>query len=210
MATIANDPLKERLLGKGLWADFVRMRHDVCESEGLSSAKAAAKVLEQIDPDAIALLNGRGRPMKNGKKSLELKMRNCANKQSDATTVADTRRANRDAKVVAKVDSAKSDDCEYEITKETFAGKSCSNIASILWAYSKHRVKDISPADAPSELAWNLLLDMRQSPSFKADMMGKMAVQWAKQSDRSEGADWEGKSQYDDLEAISIANGGVV
>ena len=203
MATVANDPLKERLLSKGLWADFVRMRHDLCASEGLSSAKSAKRVLEQIDPDAVELLNGRGRPMKNGKKA-ELRQK------AKGTTLADVRLANKDAKVVAKAEVAKSQSDDYVITKDTFAGKSCSNIAAILWAYSKHRVKDISPADAPSELAWNLLIDMRQSPSFKADMMGKMAVQWAKQSERSEGADWEGKSQYDDLEAISIANGGGV
>ena len=203
MATVANDPLKERLLSKGLWADFVRMRHDLCESEGLSSAKSAKRVLEQIDPDAVELLNGRGRPMKNGKKA-ELRQK------AKGTTLADVRLANKDAKVVAKAEVAKSQSDDYVITKDTFAGKSCSNIAAIIWAYSKHRVKDISPSDAPSELAWNFLLDMRQSPSFKADMIGKMAVQWAKQSERSEGDDWEGKSEYEDLEAIRIANGGDV
>lgn len=203
MATVANDPLKERLLSKGLWADFVRMRHDICDGEGLSSAKAAKRVLEQIDPEAVALLNGRGRPMKNGKKAESKQKVEC-------TTLADVRRTNRDAKAVAKSPLPIPDDAkvEFVITKDTFAGKSCSNIAAILWAYSKHRVKDITPNDAPSELAWNFLLDMRQSPSFKADMMGKMAVQWAKQSERSEGDDWEGKSEYDDLEAIRIANGG--
>lgn len=201
MATVANDPLKERLLSKGLWADFVRMRHDICASDGLSSQKAAKRVLEQIDPEAVALLNGRGRPMKNGKKAE-------AKQKAECTTLADVRRTNRDAKAVAKSEAAKTQSEDYVITKDTFEGKSCSNIAAILWAYSKHRVKDITPNDAPSELAWNFLLDMRQSPSFKADMMGKMAVQWAKQSDQTEGADWEGKSEYDDLEAIRIANGG--
>lgn len=204
MATIANDPLKERLLANGLWADFVRMRHDICESEGLPSAKAAKRVLEQIDPDAVALLNGRGRPMKKGK-TVDGNGGKVAVKSK---TLADVRMANRDAKIAVKAQEPKSDDVDYEIRKDTFEGKSCSNIAAILWAYSKHRVKDITPADAPSELAWNFLLDMRQSPSFKADMMGKMAVQWARQSEQVEGAGWEGKSEYDDLEAIRIANGG--
>ena len=203
MATVANDPLKERLLDKGLWADFVRMRHDLCEREGLASAKAAKRVLEQIDPEAVALLNGRGRPVRKGRKAE-------SNAAAKVVSMADARRTNRDAKAVAKAPLPIPDDVkvDFVITKDTFAGKSCSNIAAILWAYSKHRVKDITPNDAPSELAWNFLLDMRQSPSFKADMMGKMAVQWAKQSEQGEGADWEGKSEYDDLEAIRIANGG--
>ena len=100
MATVANDPLKERLLSKGLWADFVRMRHDLCASEGLSSAKSAKRVLEQIDPDAVELLNGRGRPMKNGEKA-ELRQK------EKGTTLGEESGLRRKAKSTAKSGATK-------------------------------------------------------------------------------------------------------
>lgn len=206
MATVANDPLKERLLSKGLWADFVRLRHDACERDGLSSAKAAKQVLESIDPEAVALLNGRGRPMKKGVKAVA-KAAESAGEQKKS--LADVRLENRDAKSsVATPKSCRVGFPSFAVTKDTFAGKGCPYTVSLNWAYSNHRIVDISPNDAPSAVAWNLLLDMRESPSIKADVLKGWSNAMARKAEVEEqsGDSFDGKETYD-LAGV-IAGGG--
>lgn len=217
MATIISDEVKRRLIDSGLWADFVRRRADVlARGEAESNNQAAKMVLAEMDPGALEMLKPVGRPSKRKAAGV---VADGADSHVAADSVpvaasaglAEVRMANRDAKARAAfaAASARTAVPEFEVTKETFAGKSCSYSTSLNWAYSNYRIADVSPDDAPSAVAWNLLLDIRESPSFKADVLKGWSNAMARkaETDEQDANRFDGEGEYDMLAAIARAGG---
>ena len=190
MATVVADEIKRELMSRGIWPDFVRLREDMRREDSKKTcAERTAAVLEKIAPDLVDRVRTRGRPPK---KSAE----------KPAPDLGEEMRwqkhgVNKEPPAVRTL-----------VSKSVFDGKSCNISTAFMWAYSSLCIKDVSPEDAPSAVAWQMYVDMVTSPSLKADMLKSglgAAMRKAENEDGGIGR-FDGEGEYDLLAAI--ANGG--
>lgn len=213
MATAVTDELKQELMSRGIWADFVRVREDIeAGGEYKTSRLRTMAALERLAPDLVDSVRPRGRPKKTHPSNPEgaTPPSPPSPPPSQPSSLADVRRDNREQKMkwqlygVDKEPSA----VRVRVSKSTFAGKTCSISAAFMWAYSNLCFEDASPEDAPSAVAWQMYCDMVTSPSLKADMLKSglgAAMRKAEAEDDPNGR-FDGEGEYDVL--ATIAGGG--
>ena len=195
MATAVTDELKNELMSRGIWADFVRVRADVKErGEAKTSRTQTIAALEQLAPDLVERVLPRGRPPKNA----FVKLAPDFPQASQPKSLADVKRERRDAR-------AGGDSVNVPfVSRDMFAKKSCSNMTSLIWAVESLAFVDVRPEDAPSALAWSLYSLMATSPSTKADMAKVVAAKIAQRASAEEenGGQFDGEGEYDMAVAI--------
>lgn len=225
MATAVTDELKQELMSRGIWADFVRVREDIeAAGEYSTSRLRTMAALERLAPDLVDSVRPRGRPPSNPpsakKPKKEVPPENAAGEPapeirgtppSQPSSLADVRRHNREQEMkwqlhgVDKEPSA----VRVRVSKSTFAGKTCSISAAFMWAYSNLCFEDASPEDAPSAVAWQMYCDMMTSPSLKADMLKSglgAAMRKAEAEDETNGR-FDGEGEYDLVSKIAREGG---
>lgn len=229
MATAVTDELKQELMSRGIWADFVRVREDIeAGGEYKTSRLRTMAALEKLAPDLVERVRPRGRPRGNPpsipllakKPQEEVTPENAAGEpapemrgtpHSHPSSLADVRRDNREQKMkwqlhgVDKEPSA----VRVRVSKSTFAGKTCTISAAFMWAYSNLCFEDASPEDAPSAVAWQMYCDMMTSPSLKADMLKSglgAAMRKAEAEDETNGR-FDGEGEYDLVSKIAREGG---
>ncbi len=198
--TATNEKIKQELMSRGIWPDFVRLRADEKAKNGGTSRTQTLAALKQLAPDLVDEVRPRGRPPSNP-----------PSKQS----LADSKRSAKDVRRVAEglkfqthgVDSEPKG-VHARVPKEMFAGKECSISKAFMWAYSNLCFADAAAEDAPSAVAWQMYVDMLTSPSLKADMLksGLGAAMRKAETEGETNGRFDGEGEYDLLAAI--ANGG--
>lgn len=195
MATVVAPELKEALVSRGIWADFVRRREDIRSERGVNNRAGSVAALEELAPDLADMMRPRGRP--KGAPPLEPPEKN-AGAPKPKPTLADAKRSARDARMGGSADAPTA-------TRVMFAGKSCSNMQSLIWAVESLAFSDTVAEDAPSALAWSLYSLMVQSPSTKADIAKVTAAKIAQRASVEEesGGGFDGEGEYSMADAIA-------
>lgn len=198
MATIVSDELKELLISKGMWSDFSQLRADIrAKSPKMTCKEFTLEALHKyinegkLDESVLGMVRDPGRPGRPKK---------------DPNAPPKPKKSLADAKFEAKNGrNATStipvfDPESFILTRETFAHKECPYMVALNWAYSNLRIADVSPLDAPSAVAWNLLMDMRESPSIRADLIKGWSNAESRKSDSDLGGErFDGADEYDFL-----------
>lgn len=217
MATAVTDELKNELMSRGIWSDFVRVREDIERGGGYATSRLRTMAaLEKLAPDLVERVRPRGRPPRgvapsnppSTKKPLgEVAPKNAAVEPapelrgappSPPASLADVRREGRERKMGVAADASA---VRARVAKSMFAGKTCSISTAFMWAYSNLCFEDASPEDAPSAVAWQMYCDMKTSPSLKADMLKSglgAAMRKAEAEDETNGR-FDGEGEYDVL-----------
>lgn len=165
MTVIASE-LKEELMSRGIWGDFVRRREDVKSSQGLLAAKANVVVMQEfadagrVPAEFVERIRSRGRPKKAADASPRI---------SESPAPAASRVSSRGA--VVPFGSMDAVIGLYGISKADFSGKDCSFTVAFGWACDNLLVRDVEPKDAPSAKAWTMLVMMRYSQTYLSDLM---------------------------------------
>ena len=190
MATVVAPELKEALVSRGVWADFIRRREDIKAERGGTTRECSVAALEELAPDLADSMRLRGRPRKDFGAS------------KSKATLADTKRAAKDERMGGEADAPTA-------TRGMFAGKSCSNMQSLIWAVESLAFSDTKAEDAPSALAWSLYSLMVQSPSTKADIAKVTAAKIAQRvsAEEENGGGFDGEGEYSLLDAIAKEGG---
>ena len=207
MATVVAPELKNELMSRGIWADFIRRREDVKAERGCSTRECSIAALNELAPDLVFQMKPRGRPLgppKSKKPPEEVPPKNAAGEPApelgDAhkPTLADAKRAAKDRRMGGASEVP-------AVTRETFSGKSCSNMQSLIWAVESLAFADVRPEDAPSALAWSIYSLMVSSPSSKADIVKVTAAKIAQKASVEEenGGGFDGEGEYSMLDAIA-------
>lgn len=198
MATIVSDELKELLVSKDMWSDFSQLRQDIrLKNPSMTCREFTLEALRKciadgkLDASVIAMVREPGRPGRPKKDP------NAPPKPKKS--LADVKREARDAKAAAS-SIPEYDPDRFILTRETFAGKKCSFAVSLDWAYANLRIAEASPFDEPSAIAWNLLMDMRESPSVRTDLIkGWSNAEMRKTDTDTSGERFDGADEYDFL-----------
>ena len=218
--TATNEKIKQELMSRGIWPDFVRLREDAKLRDGGTSRTQTVAALEQCAPDLLELVRPRGRPRGNPP-SNPLKAENspppenaavepapefpsCASKPTPPSKppLADVKRSAKDARMGGG-------GAPVRAPRSAFDNKSCSNMASLLWAVESLAFDGVAAEDAPSALAWSLYSLMMESPSSKAEIVKVTAAKIAQKAavDEDFGGQFDGEGEYDMAVAIAREGG---
>ena len=86
-----------------------------------------------------------------------------------------------------------------------FAGKDCSYVQAVEWAFVKMGCK-VGPDDAPSELAWKLKVVGDGAPEYLMDLFKEVVKRKCAADDGGgKAGDWDGKSEWDVLKEMQEA-----
>lgn len=188
--------LKARLVGEGKWGDFVRFRSELV-GRGAKPASALREAVAKFCPD----FEGDGVKPDGPKLRAEQKAGVRPKRMRDEYAAA----AKKIAEEVSSGKVAAVGGGEF-VDAEAFRGKAFSSKDApqmVAWVMERIFVKDVKPEDAPSGMAWTLLLMCRRSAAFAEDFVSKSVVKMipSKPPDEERGGDddFDGKLEYDIL-----------
>jgi len=190
--------LKARLVREGKWGDFVRFRSELV-GRGAKPASALREAVAKFCPD----FEGDGVKPDGPKLRAEQQAGVRPKRMRDeyaaaAKKIAEEVSAGKVAPVAAAGDGG--------VDAEAFKGKVFSSKdapQTVAWVLERIFVKDVKPEDAPSGMAWTLLLMCKRSAAFAEDFVSKSVVKMIPskppEEERGGDDDFDGKLEYDIL-----------
>lgn len=191
--------VKERLVADSRWGEFVALR-DSFKDSGKTPATAHSEALTQLGYDSLVSVSGATRRTKS----------------KESTQGTRKRRSPKAPEVAASGSVSVSEQAGTDTTpKETmpalvmadFADKPASaGREDVLWVGNHVRVTDVTPKDAPSAAAWNMLLSIRYghmtSSEFYRQIWPKAALN-QRELDRTNERTDDGRKIFTVLDRLS-------
>jgi len=193
MATTIAPELKEKLMSRGIWSDFVRRREDIRRERGVNNRWGSVAALEELAPDLADEVRPKGnrtgirRP--NRPKGPE--------EGAGAVSSPVPPSASEGVEVPSRASGG--------VTREMFAGRSCSNMTALIWAVESTAFSGVRAEEAPSAFAWAIYSMLVASPSTKADVMKVLAGKIALKAGEDDGGSgrFDGEGEYSMADAIA-------
>lgn len=223
MATIVTDEIKQELMSRGIWGDFVRLRTDITAKDGIKGYGASRAAMEKLAPDLYEKVRKVGRPAGSTKKAIEAEsapryvMRGVVNANDSSSSGFDNNDENTRAVCKRDVTEVKNAtvtrtlgdiESKAKVKPGVFMGKSCSESVAIDWAFVRSQMGSADAKDAPSEKAWAYYMLFTKSPSAMVEIVKANAVKRVTKEDYTDGGDrFDGEAEYDLLKAIAEAGG---
>lgn len=180
--------IKARLLGIGRWGDYIAAKEEL---KARGERGVMRKAMESVAPELVAEFFPRA-----------ARAAAAAGASSAPGASAPVASASSSAAPAPSAPSVPFPPTAVAVDASVFEGKRCSMTDAILWAYEKSAVDGVAPEDAPSALAWCLLVDFRRSVSYKQDLFKGVAVAKARREETVEGfgeGEFDGSAEYDIL-----------